>query len=44
MNTAFDLDLDSKEIEGYVEYPAFKEKCLTDCIWPFESFVISEID
>lgn len=31
-------------IEGYSECPAFKQKCLTDCIIPFSPPVLSDID
>lgn len=31
-------------IEGYIECPAFKERCLTDCIFPKHSPFLSDID
>ena len=35
---------DTVGIEGYSECPAFKQRCLTDCIIPFSPPVLSDID
>lgn len=43
-NDKKNVDTTEETIEGYIECPAFKERCLTDCFIPNGSPVISDID